>query len=165
MWLVEISLRDYRREDFETLWRIDQQCFARGIAYSQPELAAYIRRWGSFTLVAESLEPAPAGTPQIVGFIVTEAGRRGVGHIITIDVLPAGRRTGTGSKLLRAAEERLRAAQCHSVFLETAVDNTAALAFYKRHDYFLVKTMPRYYSNGVDAFVLRKDLLSEAQAS
>jgi ribosomal protein S18 acetylase RimI-like enzyme len=43
---------------------------------------------------------------------------------------------------------------------ETAVDNTAALAFYKRHHYFVVKTMPRYYPDGLDAFVLEKKLLS-----
>jgi ribosomal protein S18 acetylase RimI-like enzyme len=53
----------------------------------------------------------------------------------------------------------LRAAACRSVVLETAVDNAAALAFYKRHHYSVVKTMPRYYSNGVDAFVLEKELL------
>jgi ribosomal-protein-alanine N-acetyltransferase len=46
------------------------------------------------------------------------------------------------------------------VRLETAVDNASALAFYKRHKYDLVRTIPRYYPGGVDAFVLRKDLLS-----
>ena len=35
----------------------------------------------------------------------------------------------------------------------------AALAFYKRHEYSVVKTIPRYYSNGVDAFVLEKELV------
>jgi ribosomal protein S18 acetylase RimI-like enzyme len=45
------------------------------------------------------------------------------------------------------------------------VDNRDALAFYKRHGYYLIKTVPRYYSNGVDALVLEKDLLSAAQAS
>ncbi len=50
------------------------------------------------------------------------------------------------------------------VLLETAVDNEGALAFYKRHGYFLVKIVPRYYSTG-DAFILKKDLLSPAPAS
>jgi ribosomal protein S18 acetylase RimI-like enzyme len=75
-------------------------------------------------------------------------------------VPPASQRLGVGSKLLATAEERLRTASCHRVKLETAVDNSAALAFYKRHDFSIVKTLPRYYSNGVDAFVLEKELLS-----
>ncbi len=58
-----------------------------------------------------------------------------------------------GSLLLRAAEERLRAAGSSAVGLETAVDNLAALAFYKRHGYSVIRTWPRYYSNGVDALV------------
>jgi ribosomal protein S18 acetylase RimI-like enzyme len=121
-----------------------------------------MRRPRAFTLVAE---PAPgpdssdANGTLAVGFIVAESGRP-AGHIITIDVLDEWRRTGLGSRLIEAAEERLRAEGCKSVFLETAVDNAAALAFYKRHQYFLVKTLPRYYATGVDAFVLKKDLLS-----
>jgi ribosomal-protein-alanine N-acetyltransferase len=159
---VEFALREFRRQDFDSLWRIDQECFAPGIAYSRMELAAYIRLRGSFTVVAERL-PAGAGvesSSQVLGCIVAQANRRGVGHILTIDVPPARRRFGVGSKLLATAEERLRAAPCHSVVLETAVDNAAALAFYKRHHYSVVKTIPRYYSNGVDAFVLEKELLS-----
>jgi ribosomal-protein-alanine N-acetyltransferase len=166
---VQFTLRDFRCEDFDTLWGLDQKCFAPGISYTRPELAAYIRRRGSFTLVAEGTPNHSSGeiqrNPGILGFLVAEAGSRGSGHIITIDVLPAARRSGVGSKLLVAAEERLRAAQCHSVRLETAVDNREALAFYKRHDYDIVKTVPRYYSNGVDAFVLQKDLLSQTKAS
>jgi ribosomal-protein-alanine N-acetyltransferase len=86
-----------------------------------------------------------------------------VGHIITIDVVAAARRSGVGSELLREAESRLRAAGSRSVVLETAVDNHSALTFYKRHEYFLVKTIPRYYSNGLDAFVLKKDWQSRPQ--
>jgi [ribosomal protein S18]-alanine N-acetyltransferase len=162
---VQFTLRDFRREDFEVLWRIDQSCFAPGISYSRLELAAYIRRHGASTLIAESGEPSSAKSSAILGFIVVEANRRGIGHVVTIDVLPALRRFGIGSKLLAAAEERLQSVGVIRVFLETAVDNQAALSFYKRHDYFLVKTVPRYYSNGVDALVLEKDLLSLAKAA
>ena len=65
---------------------------------------------------------------------------------------------GIARTLLRAAEERLRAAGSRSVGLETAVDNVSALSFYKRHGYSVVKTWPRYYSNGIDALVMSKEL-------
>jgi ribosomal protein S18 acetylase RimI-like enzyme len=156
---MPFQLRDFRAEDFEVLWGIDQQCFVAGIAYSRHELALYMRRRGSFTIVAEAI-PEGNGRNGAVGFIVAESSRRGVGHIITIDVLPAKQRSGLGSQLLSAAENRLRSANCHAVVLETAVDNTTALAFYKRQGYNVVKVEPRYYGNGVDAFVLEKDLMA-----
>jgi len=75
---------------------------------------------------------------------------------------PAIRRSGVGSALLEAAEERLHAAGSHAVGLETAVDNVSALAFYKRQGYNVLRTWPRYYSNGVDALVLKKELNGES---
>lgn len=167
---MEFTLRDFRPEDFDQLWQVDQDCFVPGIAYSRQELAAYIHRRGSFTLVAEAAVAKSARSHgntaleaesehDILGFIVAEANRR-IGHILTIDVPLASRRFGIGSKLLTAAEDRFRAVPCTGVVLETAVDNAAALAFYKRHGYDVVKTSPRYYSNGLDAFVLEKDLSS-----
>jgi [ribosomal protein S18]-alanine N-acetyltransferase len=162
-------LRDFRPDDFETLWRIDQQCFAPGISYSRADLAAYLRRPGSFALVAESSDtnhsdraqgPNQEKPSEMAGFIVAEASSRLIGHVITIDVLPEVRRIGLGSQLLRAAEDRLRASRCRAVFLETAVDNRAALSFYMAHEYSVINSIPRYYSDGVDALVLKKDLLS-----
>jgi len=162
---VEFILRKFRREDFEILWDVDQKCFSPGISYSRLELAAYIRRRGSLTIVAESADAkGGAKNPGVVGFIVAEVDRRGMGHIITIDVVAAARRFGVGSALLAAAEDQLRAVQCRGVRLETAVDNLGALAFYKRHEYFLERTVPHYYSNGVDALILRKDLIPQAKS-
>jgi ribosomal-protein-alanine N-acetyltransferase len=157
---VEITLRGFQDADFETLWRIDQACFPPGIAYSRPELLTYVHLARSATMVAEDVQVS-----KILGFIVAHASHKGLGHIITIDVLPEAQRHKLGSRLLLSAEAWMRAKECSKSYLETAVDNLAALAFYRRHDYFLLKTLPRYYSNGVDAYVLQKDLLSSAQAS
>jgi ribosomal-protein-alanine N-acetyltransferase len=171
---VPFTIRDLQPADFETLWAIDQQCFPPGISYSRRELKFYMRRPGSFTLIAVNGAPeSPASVNEakssdhsgsassagesVAGFIVAEADR-GSGHIITIDVIAATRRSGAGSQLLQSAEDRLRASSCHTVELETAVDNVPALAFYKRHGYSVVRTFPRYYSNGVDALVLEKNL-------
>lgn len=146
---VPFALRDYRPDDFDPLWRLDQECFPPGIAYSRHELKSYLGHRGSFTLVADDAE-----TGLIAGFIVGHPGP--AGHIITIDVRTSARRSGLGSLLLTAAEERLQASGSHVVGLETAVDNLPALSFYKRHGYSVIRTRPRYYSNGVDALVLKK---------
>jgi ribosomal-protein-alanine N-acetyltransferase len=133
-----------------------------------------MRRRGAFTLVAvDSLGQtdgpdsasrkkihSPVPVEEVVGgFIVAEAGGRARGHVITIDVVSAARRSGVGSLLLRAAEDRLIVAGCRVVELETAVDNVSALSFYKRHCYSVSRTSPNYYSNGVDALVLEKRLI------
>lgn len=156
-------IRQFRKEDFEQLWAIDQECFPAGISYTRIELAFYMRRPRAFTLVAESDGASPtAATAEtdrgILGFLVGEGSARGAGHIITIDVRPEARRHRVGTALLEAAEERLRGGGSRHVFLETAVNNAPAIAFYKRHGYELIKTIPRYYKNDLDALLLGKRL-------
>lgn len=175
---MRFTVRDYRPDDFNTLWAIDQSCFDPGIAYSRYELQVYLRRPGAFTLVAESgdrlpgsqkndlpMDVSPSNQFSILAFVVAESSRRGIGHIITIDVRPAARRQSIGSVLLAAAEERLRATKCQAVRLETAVDNASAISFYKRQRYDVIKVIPHYYSNGVDALLLEKNLLSIESSS
>jgi ribosomal-protein-alanine N-acetyltransferase len=158
---VLFRIRPFQQADFETLWRMDQVCFDPPLAYSRLELAFYMRRPGSFTLVAEADGPeagANGGSAgRMLGFIVAEARRKGkTGHIITIDVMPETRRSGVGSALLHAAEEQLLRAGSATVALETAVNNMDAIRFYKHKGYFVEKTVPGYYSNGLDALVMGK---------
>ncbi len=164
---MHIEIRDFRRADFDELWRIDQECFDPGISYSRMELDHYVRRRRAFTLIAESVGGGKYKTARqsehkpvsnIAGFIVAEQDARGRGHVITLDVRPAARRAGVGTQLMDAAEQKLRTSGCHAVFLETAVNNITALSFYKRHGYSVLKTIPRYYQNNLDAFLLGKRL-------
>jgi [ribosomal protein S18]-alanine N-acetyltransferase len=163
---VPFRIRQFATADFDTLWRIDQACFDPQLAYSQPELAFYMRRPRSFTLVAESEAveipgngSAPVAIPgfAILGFIVAET-RRNTGHIITIDVVAEARREGVGSALLQAAEDRMLGSGAVAVALETPVNNDAAIRFYKQKGYFVEKTVTGYYSNHMDALVMMKEL-------
>ena len=158
---MRLRIREFEKPDLDVLWRIDQACFDAQLAYSRTELALYMRRPGSFTLVAEDEDGEVAGDGKgpatIVGFIVAEI-RRKSGHIITIDVLAEARRTGVGSALLQAAEEELLRAGAVAVALETPVNNAGAIRFYKQKGYFVEKTVAGYYSNQMDALVMTKAL-------
>ncbi len=150
---MPIRIREFHRADFMQLWRIDQECFAPGISYTRVELAHYMARRGAFTLVAENAESKRS---DIVGFVVAECGRRGLGHVVTIDVAERARRSGTGSELMKAAEQRVQAAGCKAIYLETAVDNEPAQRFYEHYGYSVLRTIPRYYMGKIDALLMGK---------
>lgn len=151
---VQIRLRAYQAQDFQALWKLDQRCFEDGISYSKAELQQYLQLKTAFALVAQ-----PEGDSAICGFIIAHRRRGGFGHVLTIDVAPEFRQHGVGTLLLRAAHARLAKEGCHTMFLETAVNNLPAISFYKRHGYSVVRTLPRYYqATGMDAFLLSKPL-------
>ena len=160
---MDALVREYRPQDFDELWRLDQKCFPPGIAYSRFELMKYIRRRSAFTLVAEN------GHGAICGFAVAECHsfprqdrekRPSAGHVITIDVREDARRTGVGTILMDAVEGRLDQAGCEAVYLETAVNNRSAITFYKRRGYALLRIVPRYYEGKLDALMMGKKLRS-----
>lgn len=151
-----LQLREYRQEDFARLLEIDQACFVEGIAYSEPEMHHFLSRPKAVRMVAEQ-------EGKILGFIIADRFRprrsqQFMGKIITIDVLPEARRTGLGSRLLNAVEEKLRDAGCSYVSLETAIDNLAAMRFYKKHNYTGLKILPNYYLDSLDALLMGKKL-------
>ncbi len=158
--------RSSQSGDLEKLWRIDQECFDEGIAYSRAELSSYIQRRGAFTVVAELTEEWTSDDSSttkfekgtIAGFIVAELHPKGYGHIITIDTRKHFRRQKLGSALLKAAEDRLREHDCFMTVLEVAVNNVGAITFYKRHGYSVARTIPRYYNRELDAFFMTKRL-------
>jgi ribosomal protein S18 acetylase RimI-like enzyme len=145
---VNITLRTFKPDDFDTLYEIDQACYEPEVAYSKRELRAYLRFSGSDCLVAE------AGT-QIAGFCIS-ARREESGYIVTIDVLPQFRRHHVGTKLLNEIERRLAANGVREVALETATDNDSAVAFWAKHGYRNRGIKKDYYPGGRDAFAMVK---------
>jgi len=150
-----VLLRTYQPEDFEALYKLDQSCFPRGIAYSKTTLRYFLALSSAQCLLAVEKNV-------IVGFILSE--RDGaLAHIITLDVAEGHRRSGVGSLLLKTAEEMLAAQGVRTVFLETAVNNHAAVNFWSRHGYTEEGILKRYYLNRIDGYEMRKTLTSQKQ--
>ena len=147
---AKIVLRPYTPEDFESLYEIDQACYAPGIAYSRPELRAYLRFPNADCVIA-TVRVKP------VGFCLT-AYREIRGHIITIDVLEAYRRHKIGSRLLEAVESRMAKSGVREVILETATENHSAIAFWEKHGYRTRGIWKGYYPGGRDAYAMIKSI-------
>jgi ribosomal-protein-alanine N-acetyltransferase len=154
---ITFTIRDYRSADFDRLWHIDQLCFPPGIAYTQMDLSGFIMRRNAITLVGE-FQSGVADDP-IAGFVIAQPVRRKYGRILTLDILPQARRFGLATQLMNASEDRLRALGCSEIYLETAVDNEAALRLYRKLGYQVLRTLPEYYSShSLDAFQMFKRL-------
>jgi ribosomal-protein-alanine N-acetyltransferase len=148
---VKFTLRTYAPEDFESLYEIDQQCFEDEIAYTRRDMRAYLNYPGAECVVAETTRG------KIGGFCI--AARRGhLGYVITMDVLPKYRRKGVAATLLAEAERRLGERDVREMWLETATDNEAAIAFWLRHGYRKRGVREGYYPDGRDAFTMQKNL-------
>jgi [ribosomal protein S18]-alanine N-acetyltransferase len=147
---MAVTLRSYEPHDFAALHRLDQSCFPAGISYSKTTLHYFLTIASAGCIVAVDGD-------RIAGFVLTEENPP-LAHIITLDVAGAHRRQGVGTALLAESERNLRLRGVRSILLETAIDNEAAVAFWKRHGYRIEAVLKRYYLRRLDAYEMRKRL-------
>jgi ribosomal-protein-alanine N-acetyltransferase len=153
---MQFTLRDYSAEDLETLYEIDQACYEPGIAYSRRMLRWYLNQRGALCIVAEAKGKGTAGA-SLLGFMIAD-GKGGEGYIVTIDVLKEHRRSGVGTALLQETERRLAQKGVRYVELQTATNNEAGVAFWRRHGYRSVGVTRGYYLGRIDAYEMLKEL-------
>jgi ribosomal-protein-alanine N-acetyltransferase len=147
---MAVTLRPYEPHDFSALHRLDQACFPAGISYSKTTLRYFLTIPSADCIVA-------ADGKQIAGFILTEENPP-LAHVITLDVAETHRQHGVGSALLAESEKNLMLRGVRSILLETAIENEAAVAFWKRHGYRIEAILKRYYLGKLDAYEMRKIL-------
>ncbi|MSO20614.1 MAG: N-acetyltransferase [Acidobacteria bacterium] len=158
--------RNFQSQDFKRICELDKICFAEGIAYTPEEIAYFLSAPGAFCCVgqlmsdhsADSTSVADASTPNIVAWILASSDRRGTGHIITIDVHPDYQRRNIGEIMMELAEKRLQQKGCSRVLLEVAIGNSGAIFFYERLDYKTARELSKYYSDGTNAYQMKKML-------
>jgi ribosomal-protein-alanine N-acetyltransferase len=83
-------------------------------------------------------------------------------EILTLAVLPAARRGGVATALLREATRVAAGMDARSVFLEVSVENIAARQVYAGAGFVETGRRPHYYSDSSDALVLRLDVETAA---
>jgi hypothetical protein len=156
---VRFTVRDHRPVEFDTLWKIDQDCFAPGIAYSRYELKTYMRRTGAFTVVAEAVRDTEPGSRGLSGrkrWLPRGWGRTAVAVTGFVVVVPAALAMATAGLApmpdwqCRRSGWSCGGQPCCALFLQTRGYN-----HYKPF---------RYYSSGVDALLL-KDLVLPVEAA
>ncbi|MDE0089507.1 MAG: ribosomal protein S18-alanine N-acetyltransferase [Candidatus Poribacteria bacterium] len=94
---------------------------------------------------------------EVIGYIVFYIFRC-EGHILNIAVASEYRRRGVAKYLLASALEIVRKNAGKEIFLEVSVNNIAAQGLYRQFGFEVYGIRKRYYSNGEDAYVLRKEI-------
>ena len=146
---IEIVRATWR--DVGALVKLDRRCFKPIDAYAWYEFLNLCVWPGLITLKA-----VHAG--RIVGLIAGDP-RRQEGHtiIVTVAVDPDYQRRGIGERLMREMEARSPRG-VPRLQLMVRKSNVPALHLYRKLNYTIVETWPRYYEDGEDAYVMEKTL-------
>lgn len=134
----------------EMLALVHGECFDR--PWPPSEMSKLLAMPGSLALTAlEGDEP--------VAFVLA---RRAAdeAEIITIATRPFAQRRGIAARLMTEVSQQLARSGTRSLFLEVAAGNHAARRLYEKSGFATVATRVKYYANGGDALVMRRDLAS-----
>ena len=146
----EIIFEQMQQEDLQQVMTIEKESFSDPwhISTFKRELRQR-KKYTHFYVARQNNE--------VIGYIVFYI-FCGEGHIMNIAVASEYRRRGVAKYLLACALEVVRNNAGEEVFLEVAVNNTAAQGLYRQFGFEVYGIRKRYYSNGEDAYVLRKEM-------
>lgn len=146
----EFTVRRAVRADLLAVFRIEKRSFPQPWPY-----AAFERFLGEpGFLVAETDEG-------VAGYVVADTvpnGGRPLGHIKDIAVHPDRRGRGVGTTLLERALTVLSEQRTSRVKLEVRESNGVALDLYRTFGFAVQRTLPRYYDDGENAYVMTRSL-------
>lgn len=130
-------------------------CSVFPLPYSFWQLVYYKIRFPRYFLVA-------CWEKEVVGYIIagySYVWRKGwIGEIISLATDCRWRRRGIAERLLTQVLEEFRSSSFSEVCLQVAASNSPAQHLYRKLGFQWDRLLPGYYSNGEDAFLLRKSL-------
>lgn len=77
------------------------------------------------------------------------------GHIVSVGVLPEARRLGIATVMMKRAMKAMKVFYgATEAYLEVRVSNKPAITLYKNLGYVVISIIPKYYSDGEDAYLM-----------
>lgn len=138
--------------DAAAIAQMSRDCIEQGLEWSwrQPRVRAAI-------LDAATNVAVLAGGDSLLGFGIMQY-RDETAHLSLFAIRPSHRHRGLGGQLLSWLEEPALIAGIGLLRVEARADNAGAIAFYRRHGFEPVRTVPGYYAGAIDAVKLEKRL-------
>ena len=138
--------------DVPALIQLDRRCFKPIDAFSWYEFLG-LCVWPGVVALKAVLDE------KLIGFIAGDPRPR-EGHtiIVTLGVDPDYQGHGIGEQLMRECEAR-SPRSVPRLQLMVRRSNTRAINLYRKLNYAIVDTWPRYYGDGEDAYVMEKRML------
>ncbi len=153
------KLRKFSPDDLQSVMQINRFCLPEN--YMDFFFMDLHQRFPETFIVAEE-----NGT--VVGYIMCRIevglasfGLGGLirkGHVVSIAVLPQGRRKGVARELMIRAMQGMRHYRAKLCYLEVRVTNEPGVSLYKKLGFEASRTLHGYYSDGEDAYVMTKKL-------
>jgi ribosomal-protein-alanine N-acetyltransferase len=98
---------------------------------------------------------------QIVGYAAVLVVAPGVeADVLTVAVLPGYTRQGIATHFVAELEKWSISKGAPAMMLEVGTENASAIALYEKLGYENISTRRGYYGPGLDAFVMRKELIA-----
>ncbi|MCG1001929.1 MULTISPECIES: GNAT family N-acetyltransferase [Halobacterium] len=152
----ETAIRQATRADLLDVFGIEKQVFDQPWPYS-----AFERQVGTPAFLVSETGGPVAADGELTGFVVADTipnHRQPLGHVKDIAVRPDSRGEGIGAALLQRSLVALGRQGVRSVKLEVRRSNDPAMNLYENHGFEYLRTLPQYYSDGEDAYVLVANL-------
>lgn len=141
------SIRRFDIKDFDRILALEKECFKDPF---DKRFLDRLLQYEHFFLVAEA-------SGSVIGYILSVVQGRQA-EIATVAVTPPQRRMGVGLALFNELQKQLRDAGIELLVLEVRVSNSSALNLYRKLGFIMESTIPRFYSDGEDAYFMSKHL-------
>ncbi|MDI6591774.1 MAG: ribosomal protein S18-alanine N-acetyltransferase [Patescibacteria group bacterium] len=150
-----VKLRQFSFPDLDRILEIEKVSFPNREAWSREYFEKLYFKYPKGFIVAENKN-------EIVGYTIGQPKNRvptkRVAEIISLAVAPDWRQKGIGKALIEFLINHFRQKNIKEIFLNVRTKNKAAISFYQKLGFKILKTIKNYYKNGDDAYLMKKEI-------